>query len=59
MLDFVASKLSKPALYSHQKLAISKFIEGGKDIFINLPTGFGKFISFQVSVCFWRIDLFL
>ena len=45
--NLVTTKFSIPALNSHQKLAISKLIEGRKDIFINLPTGFGKSLIFQ------------
>lgn len=47
VFDLVASKFSILALNSHQKLAISKLIEGGEDLFINLPTGFGKSLIFQ------------
>jgi len=31
----------------HQKLAVRKFIEEEKDIFVNLPTGYGKSLIFQ------------
>ena len=30
-----------------QKESISKFVNGDQDIFINLPTGFGKSIIYQ------------
>lgn len=45
--NLVASKFGMQALNSHQQLAISKLIERKKDIFINLPTGFGKSVIFQ------------
>ena len=45
--NLVASKFGIQALNSHQQLAISKLIERKKDIFVNLPTGFGKSLIFQ------------
>ena len=45
--DLVATKFSIPALNWHQKSAISDLIKGRKDIFINLPTGFGKSLIYQ------------
>ena len=45
--NLVASKFGIHALNSHQQLAISKLIERKKDIFVNLPTGFGKPLIFQ------------
>ena len=43
--NLVASKFGMQALNLHQQLA--KLIERKKDIFINLPTGFGKSVIFQ------------
>ena len=45
--NLIASKFGIPALNSHQKLAISKLIERKKNIFVNLPSGFGKSLIFQ------------
>jgi len=45
--NLVASKFGIEAFSSHQQLAISKLIERKKDIFVNLPTGFGKSLVFQ------------
>lgn len=47
VFNLVASKFGIQALNSHQQLAISKLIERKKDIFVNLPTGFGKSLIFQ------------
>ena len=36
-----AKELSFPALYHEQKAAITSFV-GGNDVFVSLPTGYGK-----------------
>jgi len=45
--NLVASKFSIQAFNSHHQLAISMLIERKKDIFVNLPPGFGKSLIFQ------------
>ena len=50
--NLVASKFGIEAFNSHQQLAISKLIESKKDIFVNLPTGFGKSLIFQALPLF-------
>jgi len=45
--NFVASKFGIEVFTLHQQLAISNLIERKKDIFVNLPTGFGKSLIFQ------------
>lgn len=43
----VSSMFNIPSLNRYQQKAISEFVKGGKDIFINLPTGFGKSLIYQ------------
>ena len=43
----VSSKFKIPTLNSHQKLAIEKIVSKKRDVFVNLPTGFGKFLIYQ------------
>ena len=40
-----AKELSFPALYHEQKAAITSFVEGN-DVFVSLPTGYGKTLCF-------------
>jgi len=43
----VSSKFKIPTLNHHQKLAIEKIVSNRKDVFVNLPTGFGKSFIYQ------------
>ena len=43
----VSSKFKIPTLNHHQKLAIEKIVSNKKDVFVNLPTGFGKSLIYQ------------
>ena len=43
----VASKFKIKEFNLHQKTAIRTFIEDERDVFVNLPTGFGKSLVFQ------------
>ena len=43
----VSSKFKIPTLNYHQKLAIEKIVSNKKDVFVNLPTGFGKSLIYQ------------
>ena len=45
--NLLASKFGIQALNSHQQLTISKLIGRKKDVFVNMPTGFGKSLVFQ------------
>jgi superfamily II DNA helicase RecQ len=47
VFGFVASKFGISSLNTHQKNAIKKIVEEKKDVFVNLPTGFGKSLIFQ------------
>ena len=43
----VTSKFIISSLNAHQKIAIQKIVKEKKDVFVNLPTGFGKSLIFQ------------
>jgi len=43
----VSSTFKIPELNSHQKQAIRKIVSEKKDLFVNLPTGFGKSLIYQ------------
>ena len=43
----VSSKFKIPTLNHHQRLAIEKIVSNNKDVFVNLPTGFGKSLIYQ------------
>ena len=43
---YAASRIGVPSLNAHQKQAVRAFVNG-KDVFISLPTGFGKSVCFQ------------
>ena len=43
----VAEKFKINDFNVHQKTAIRTFIEDKRDVFVNLPTGFGKSLVFQ------------
>jgi len=47
VFSLVASKFKMSCLNTHQKTAISPVIEKKKDVFVNLPTGFGKSLIYQ------------
>ena len=42
-----ASKFKIFSLNTHQKRAISEVAKRGKDVFVNLPTGYGKSLIYQ------------
>ena len=42
LFSLVASKFKLSSLNTHQKRAISEVSKRGKDVFVNLPTGYGK-----------------
>ena len=46
-LDLVSRKFCIRELNSLQKEAIIQFVEKQRDVFINLPTGFGKSLIYQ------------
>ena len=43
----VASKFKIFSLNTHQKRAISEVAKRGKDVFVNLPNGYGKSLIYQ------------
>jgi superfamily II DNA helicase RecQ len=43
----IANKFNVKALNRFQMDAITKFVDGEEDIFINLPTGYGKSLIYQ------------
>ena len=43
----VSTKFQIPSLNDHQKSAIRKIVFQSKDVFVNLPTGFGKSLIYQ------------
>ena len=45
--DVVSKTFRISALNALQKNGITKIVEGGRDVFINLPTGFGKSLIYQ------------
>jgi superfamily II DNA helicase RecQ len=47
LLQKAALRLGYESLYAEQELAISSFISG-KDIFVSLPTGYGKSLCFAI-----------
>ena len=47
-VEFVANKLGLSQLRDQQVSAL-RLIVGGHDVFVNLPTGFGKSIIFQAT----------
>ena len=47
MFSLVASKFKISSLKTHQKTAISAVTEKKKDVFVNLPTGYGKSLIYQ------------
>ena len=47
-VEFAAQKLGLPKLKSQQSNALRQFVQG-HDLFVNLPTGFGKSIIFQAA----------
>ena len=42
-----SAKFQIPALNEHQKVAIQKIVMQKKDVFVNLPTGFGKSLIYE------------
>ena len=46
-LNAICEKFKLEALNPHQKRALVAFKDEGKDLFINLPTGFGKSLIYQ------------
>ena len=48
IFDLVSQIFCIRELNSHQKEAIIQFVEKQRDVFINLPTGFGKSLIYQV-----------
>lgn len=50
-LDYVFDEVSEifeiPSFNDHQKTAFRSIIQGKSDLFVNLPTGFGKSIIYQ------------
>ena len=42
-----SAKFQIPALNEHQKVAIQKIVIQKKDVFVNLPTGFGKSLIYE------------
>ena len=61
--DLAANKFKISCLNPHQKTAIQQLINEKKNVFVNLPTGFGKSLMYQalpivideVSNCFGHI----
>ena len=47
LFSLVASKFKLSSLNTHQKRAISEVSKRGKDVFVNLPTGYGKSLIYQ------------
>ena len=47
VFSLVASKFKSSSLNTHQKTAISAVTEMKKDVFVNLPTGYGKSLIYQ------------
>ena len=45
--DVVSKTFRISALNALQKNGITKIVEEGRDVFINLPTGFGKSLLYQ------------
>ena len=45
--DVVSKTFRISALNGPQKNGITKIVEEGRDVFINLPTGFGKSLIYQ------------
>ena len=43
----VAKTFRISSLNAHQKTGIRKIVQDGKDVFVNLPTGFGKSLLYQ------------
>ena len=46
-LSTVCSRFTISCLNPYQKKAISEFVKGKSDIFVNLPTGYGKSLVYQ------------
>ena len=46
-LSTVCSRFTISCLNPHQKKAISEFVKGKSDIFVNLPSGCGKSLVYQ------------
>ena len=56
----IANKFNVKALTRFQMDAITTFVDGEEDIFINLPTGYGKSLIYQYELanvvnCFWLV----
>ena len=49
VFSLVAFKFKIFSLNTHQKRAISEDANKGKDVFVNLPTGYGKSLIYQAS----------
>ena len=47
VFSLVASKFKTFSLNTHQKRAINEISKRGKDVFVNLPTGYGKSLIYQ------------
>ena len=45
--DVVCDRFRIPSLNAQQKNGIRKIVEESKDVFVNLPTGFGKSLLYQ------------
>ena len=45
--DVVSNTFRIPSLNAQQKTGIRKIVEEKKDVFVNLPTGFGKSLLYQ------------
>jgi superfamily II DNA helicase RecQ len=45
--DFVSTKFGISSLNAQQKAGIRQIVEEKKDVFVNLPTGFGKSLLYQ------------
>ena len=50
--SLVASEFKIFSLNTHQKRAISEVAKRGKDVFVNLPTGYGKSLIYQALPTF-------
>ena len=46
-LSTVCSRFTNSCLNPYQKKGISEFVKGKNDIFVNLPTGYGKSLVYQ------------
>ena len=56
-LSTVCSRFTISCLNPYQKKAISEFVKGKSDIFVNLPTGYGKSLVYQALPRYLRCSI--